>query len=152
MKCWTKLKTHWYEELDDAVQDFYVLVFQPAAQHCGKLWVLLVFPSGRGKSLAFTSRPILLPPGMMWGYTEGQNVTILKGANRQAVVHFMNIIKLEKQHDIQNQTFCERKHNKTPKCSINLIQTLVKMNPCTNNEVLFHLIALFVLVLYAPVM
>lgn len=54
--------THRYQELDDAVQYFYVLVLQPAADHRGQLRVRLVVPHGGGRAVTLTPRAVVLPP------------------------------------------------------------------------------------------
>lgn len=71
-------KTHRYEKLNDAVQHFNVVIFQPAALDCGHLQVLLLLPLGSRKFLAAASRPVVPPPWVVWHHTKGENTAVLR--------------------------------------------------------------------------
>lgn len=65
------------------MQDLYVLVFQPAAQHRGQLGVLLVLPPIGGKAVApLTARPVVLPPRAMYRHSQGEDIAVLQGEKR----------------------------------------------------------------------
>lgn len=70
--------THRHEELNDAVQYFDVLVLQPAAQHCGQLWVLLFLPLRGRKAVGLTPRPVVLPPRAVGRHPQGKYITVLE--------------------------------------------------------------------------
>lgn len=74
--------THRQNQLDDAVQDFYVLVLQPAALNGDQLRVLQALPPGGSEGPGRAAGPVVLPPGRLGGQPQGQDVTVLQSHNR----------------------------------------------------------------------
>lgn len=136
--------THWYEQLDDAVQDFDVLVFQPAAQHRGQLRVLLVLPSSGGKAIALTARPVVLPPGTMWRHTQRKDVAVLQTHTKQTDETWMQCFSVQTLKDtVFIPVMCgggDGWHAARIRCAVNLIWISRHLTSClepklTNNYV-----------------
>lgn len=81
------LKTHRNEQLDDAVQNFNIVIFQPAAGDCGQLRVWLLAPLGSRKTVATASGPVVLPPRAVRRHAEGEDVTLLHERSTEEKEH-----------------------------------------------------------------